>query len=149
MPTADNALPIDVTPGFELLKTKASSLKDTDPTKSLLLRHEELRNQPRDPAWSERMEAALRQGIQDSLTAHGVDTQRVELPVVECRTTGCEIQAIGFREDNAKKGVGIQMIVPALLMGPLHSELDNPLGRMSSLPDGRLSYIMLLGRRGS
>jgi hypothetical protein len=145
---ASDALPIDVTPGFEMLNTKTSSLKNTDPMKPLLLRHEELQDQPRDPAWSERTEAALRKGIQDSLTAHGVDTQRVELPVVECRTTGCEIQAIGFREDNGKNGVDIQSILPALLMGPLNSELDNPHGTMSSLPDGRLSYIVLLGRRG-
>ena len=148
-PNASSALPIDVTPGFEMLNTKTSSLKNTDPRKPLLLRHEELQEQPRDPAWSERMEAALRKGIQDSLTAHGVDTQRVELPVVECRATGCEIQAIGFREDIGKAGVGIQRILPALLLGPLNSELDNPHGTLSSLPDGRVSYIVLLGRRGT
>lgn len=147
--TDNSALPIDVTPGFEMLNTKTSSLKNTDPRKPLLLRHEELQDQPRDPAWSERMEAALRKGIQDSLTARGVDTQRVELPVVECRATGCEIQAIGFREDIGKAGVGIQRILPALLMGPLNSELDNPHGHVSSLPDGRVSYIVLLGRRGT
>ena len=148
-PTADSALPIDVTPGFELLNTKTSSLKDTDPMKPLLLRHEELQDQPRDPGWSERMESALRKGIQDSLTARGFDTQRVELPVVECRATGCEIQAIGFREDNGKQGVDVQTIVPVLLMGPLGSELDNPHGFMSSLPDGRISFIVLLARRGT
>ena len=149
MPAADRALPIDVTPGFELLNTKASSLKDTNPTKALLLRHEELQDQPRDPSWSDRMEAALRKGIQDSLTARGFDTQRVELRVVECRSTGCEIQAIGYVEDQLKQGVDIQTIVPALLMGPLNGELDNLHGSMSSLPDGRLSYIFLLDRRGT
>ncbi|HEV7608540.1 MAG TPA: hypothetical protein VGO61_14440 [Steroidobacteraceae bacterium] len=147
-PNASSALPIDVTPGFEMLNTKTSSLKNTDPRKPLLFRHEELQEQPRDAAWSEQMESTLRNGIQDSLTAHGVDAQRVELPVVECRATGCEIQAIGFREDISKAGVGFQMIVSALLMGPLNSELDNPHGTMSRLPDGRVSYIVLLGRRG-
>ncbi len=105
-PAANSALPLDVTPGFELLSTKASSLKDTDPMKPLLLRHEELQDQHRDPGWSELMEDALRNGIQDSLTARGLDTQRVELPMVECRATGCEIQAIGFREEQWESGCG-------------------------------------------
>ena len=146
-PTTDSALPIDVTPGFEFLNTNTGSLKDTDPTKPLLLRHEELQAQPRDPGWSEPMESTLRKGIQDSLTTRSLDTHRVELPVVECRATGCEIQAIGFREDIAKQGVGFQSIVAALLMGPLNSELDNPHGTMRSLPDGRVGYIVLLARR--
>jgi hypothetical protein len=145
---ADRALPIDVSPGFELLNEKASSLKATDPTKALLLRHEELQSQPRDPAWSERMEAALTKGIRDSLTTRGLGTERIELPVVECRRTGCEIQAIGFVKDNGKPGVDPQMIVPMLLMGPLSSDLHDSHGFMSSLPDGRLSYIFLLARRG-
>lgn len=144
---ANDALPIDVTTGFELLNTKASSLKDTDPTKALLLRHEELQSQPRDTDWSEQMETTLRQGFQDSLMATGVGSHRVELPVVECRVTGCEIQAIAFREDIRNQGANVQLIVAKLLTGPLGSELDNPHGRMSGLPDGRVSYIILLDRR--
>jgi hypothetical protein len=145
---AERPLPIDVSPGFELLNKKASSLRATDPTRALLLRHEELQSQPRDPAWSEQMEAALTTSIRDSLTARGLGTERIELPVVECRRTGCEIQAIGFVEDNGKPGVDPQMIVPMLLMGPLSNDLHDSHGFMSSLPDGRLSYIFLLARRG-
>jgi hypothetical protein len=78
-PTTDRALPIDVTPGFDVLHKKSDSLKPTDPTRALVLRHEELQEQPRDPGWSDRIEAALRKGIQDSLTSRGLDTQRIEL----------------------------------------------------------------------
>lgn len=146
-PVAESALPIDVTPGFELLATRTSSLKDTDPRKPLLLRHEELQAEPRDPAWSPQMEATLLKGFQDLLTEAGVDIHRVELPVVECRRSGCEIQAIGFREDVKDKNTNIQLIVARMLAGPLRSELESPFGTMSKLPDGRVGYIVLLNRR--
>lgn len=95
------------------------------------------------------MEAALRGGIQDSLTSRGLDTQRIELPVVECRTNGCEIQAIGYAQDNKKPGVGLQSILPSLFTGSLGSEFDMQGYSLmtSSRPDQRLGFLVLLLRK--
>jgi hypothetical protein len=95
------------------------------------------------------MEAALRDGIQDSLSARGLDTQRIELPVVECRTNGCEIQALGYVEDNGKPGVDLQLILPSLLAGSLGSEfdLDQYSGQLSSRPDRRITFLTHLPRK--
>jgi len=140
---------IDVSPGFEVLSKRANTMKDTDPIRPTVRRHEQLQDEPRDESWSGRMETALRIGIQDSLTAKGMDTQRVELPVVECRATGCEIQALAYPEDNHKEGIDLQMILPALVSGPLSTEFDGyPQMLMSSRPDGRTTVITHLTRRG-
>jgi hypothetical protein len=106
-------------------------------------RHQQLQRDPRDEAWAPRMEAALRSGIQDSLTAHGFDTQRIELPVVECRTNGCEIQAVGYSEDNSKPGVDLQLVLPSLLRSSLASEFDMEASSlmMSSRPDRRVTFL--------
>jgi hypothetical protein len=48
--------------------------------------------------------------------------------MVECCATGCEIQAIGFREDIAKPGVDFQSVMATLLMGPLNGELETHTG---------------------
>lgn len=93
------------------------------------------------------MESALRHGIQDSLTAKGYDTQRIELPVVECRTNGCEIQALSYPEDLRAHVADLQMIVPALLRGNLGNELENFSAVHNSRADGRLTILVHLSRK--
>lgn len=143
------AQPIDVTPGFEFLAEPPGKFTDTDWEWTLWRRHQQLQSEPRDPSWSERMERELRAGIQGELTSHGYDTQRVELPLVECRTTGCEIQALGYPQDNMKQGVNLQTILPKLLMGPLAGEFDESKfsAFMSSTPEDRLTYLVSLPRK--
>jgi hypothetical protein len=147
-PATDEALPIDVSPGFEHLSTPAAEMEDTDPRWSTWRRHQKLQSEPRDEAWAPRMEAALRSGIQDSLTARGFDTQRIELPVVECRTTGCEIQAVGYSGDQ-KKGIDLQFILRSLLRGSLASEFDleGYSIMLSSRPDRRVTILAQLPRK--
>jgi hypothetical protein len=141
------ALPIDVSPGFEYLSKPASEMTDTDAMWSQWRRHQKLQSEPREESWAPRMEAALRGGIQDSLTARGLDTQRIELPVVECRTNGCEIQAVGYYEDIKKPGVDLQLILPSLLTGSLGNEFDGYSLMMSSRPDGRTTFLAQLPRK--
>lgn len=144
----EDAHNIAVAPGFELLSKGANTMKDIDPLRPIVRRHEQLQDEPRDEVWSERMEAALRGGIQDSLTAKGLDTQRVELPVVECRTTGCEIQALAYPEDNGKEGVDLQRILPTLVFGPLKGEFETfPSMFMGDRSDGRTTVIVYLARK--
>jgi hypothetical protein len=144
-------LPIDVSPGFEFLSKPAAEMKDTDSMWTQWRRHQKLESEPRDEAWAPRMEAALRNGIQSSLMAHGLDAQRIELPVVECRSTGCEIQAIGYEEDSRRGGVDFQAILHPLLNGSLAGEFDiSGFGlMMSPRPDGRVTFLTHLPRKGS
>jgi hypothetical protein len=142
------ALPIDVSPGFEFLSKPASEMEDTDSQWANWRRHQKLQSEPRDEAWAPRMEAALRIGIQDSLTARGFDTQRIELPVIECRNTGCEIQAVGFSQDNMKPA-DFQTILFTLLGGSLGSEFDQK-GfslMMSPRSDQRITFLAQLARK--
>jgi hypothetical protein len=143
-----DVLPIDVSPGFEHLSIPASEMKDTDPMWSTWRRHQQLESEPRDEAWAPRMEAALRSGIQSSLTARGFDTQRIELPVVECRTNRCEIQAVGYPGDQ-QKGIDLQFILPPLVKGSLAGEFDlkGYSIMLSSRPDQRIMFLAHLPRR--
>jgi hypothetical protein len=147
---AGEALPIDVSPGFEFLKKPAAEMKDTDFMWSHWRRHQQLESEPRDEAWAPRMEAALRSGIQSALTAKGFDTQRIELPVVECRTNGCEIQAVGYAVDNMKDA-DLQSILPRVLNGALAGEFDmNAFSiLLSSRLDDRIPFLVQLPRKKS
>jgi hypothetical protein len=144
----EDAHKIAVAQGFELLSKDANIMEDMDPLRPIVRRHEQLQDEPRDENWSERMEAALRSGIQDSLTAKSLDTQRVELPVVECRTTGCEVQALAYPEDNGKEGVDLQSILPTLVSDPLKGEFAGfPNMLMGDGSDGRTTVIVYLARK--
>ena len=149
-------LPIEVSPGFEFLSKPATEMQDTDGRWLEWRRHQELQSEPRDEAWAPRMEAALRSGIEDALTERGFDTQRIELPVVECRTTGCEIQALGYPGDNTKNvgdstknGADLELILPSLFDFNLGREFDMDGSSMakSSRQDQRTTIFVQLTRR--
>jgi hypothetical protein len=147
--TAGNAIPIDVSPGFEYLSKPAAEMKDTSSNWGPWRRHQKLASEPRDEAWAQQVEVALRNGIQAALTAKGLDTQRIELPVVECRTTGCEIQAIGYVQDSQNGGFDFQEVLNGLLRGPLGNEfnLDETSYMMTSRPDNRVTFLTHLPRK--
>jgi len=143
------APPIDVSPGFEFLSKPAAEMQDTDGRWFQWRRHRQLQSELRDESWAPRIEAALRSGIQDALTAQGFDTQRIELPVVECRTTGCEIQALGYSGDSVKNGADLEFILSPLLGGNLRGEFDMDGSSMlrSSRPDQRVTIFLQLTRK--
>jgi hypothetical protein len=140
---------INVSPGFEWLSKPMEEMDDTDGRYLHWRRHQELQGEPRDEAWAPRMEAALRSGIEDGLTELGFDTQRIELPVLECRTTGCEIQALGYPVDSMKNGADLQLILSPLIEARLNDEFD-PDGTsmlLSSRPDDRRAILVQLLRK--
>jgi hypothetical protein len=147
--TTGETLPIDVAPGFENLKKPLAEMKETDPERHEVVRHKELESEPRDEAWAPRIESALTGAIQDSLTAQGLETQRIELHVVECRRSGCEIQAVGYAEDNGKPGVDLQFIIFQIMQSSLGNEFDRDALAMSlrTRPDGRIGFLVFLTRK--
>jgi hypothetical protein len=146
---ASPSLPIDVSPGFEMLSTPASEMKDTDGDWSLWRRHQQLQSESRDEAWAPRIESALREGLQQNMLARGFTTERFELPVVECRTNACEIQAVGHVQDSRSGGVDFQQIMGTVMMSALGSEFeqDGYIMRMGSRPDGRMTFLAHLPRK--
>jgi hypothetical protein len=150
LPVAGNAMPIDVSPGFDYLSKPAAEMKDTDAMWGAWRWHQKLQDEPRDEAWAPRVEAALRQGVLDILTAKGLDTQRIELPVIECRTSGCEIQAVGYLQDSMQEGFDYQQVLGGILAGPLGNEFDlnNHVSRMSTRSDNRVVILTHLPRKG-
>ena len=148
-PTAMNPH-IDVSPGFEQTLAPASHVaEDKDnPAGIPVRRHLKLQAEARDENWSSRVESDIRAQIRSELMAQGADPHRIELAVVECRTSGCEVQAIGYPEDNLK-GADLQRILPKIMRGAMAADFD-PNGLMvmlTSRPDDRLGYIAFLTRK--
>jgi hypothetical protein len=143
------ALPIDVSPGFEYLAKPATEVDDTDSQWTQWRRHQQLQSEPRDDDWAPRMEAEFRRGIQDSLTSAGLDTQRIELSVLECRSHGCEIQAVGYAVDNMNPKADLQFIVQTLLRGPMGDEFERQgfTVSMGPRPDGRIQFLVQVPRK--
>lgn len=124
-PVAATSLPIDVSPSFEYLSKPASEMKDTDPMWTQWRRHQVLQSEPRDETWAPRIEESVRKSIEKSLTDRGYDTQRMDLPVVECRTQGCEIQASGRIENTQKDFMDLQQVMFSAMAGSLRNEFDD------------------------
>jgi len=149
--TSEQALPMDVSPGFEFLNKPASEMKDTDGQWPNWRHHQQLQSEPRDETWAPRIEAALRAAFQRSLTAAGFDAQQIELLVVECRTTGCEIQAGGYLADDGSLGADFNAIYFKVLSGPLGAEFDLDAGTVSMevRPERRAGFLAFLPRKSA
>jgi hypothetical protein len=142
------SVPIDISPGFERFLAPDKEPSDLSPAVMTLRQHRKLQTEARDDAWANGVEHDIRSLVEKELTAMGFDTHRIELPVLDCRSTGCEIQAIGYPEDTrARKD--LQFIMPKLFAGPRGAELDRDSFSMmvSSLPDGRAGFLVFLWRK--
>ena len=142
--------PLDVTPGFEPTLAPEKEPSDVSLTQVPLRQHRKLQAEARDEAWAGGAESDIRSLVEKELTAHGLDTHRVELPVLECRSTGCEIQAIGHPEDvRNNRAADLQFIVPKLFETPRGAEFDRngTSVMLTSLPDGRVGYVVFLWRK--
>ncbi len=149
-PGTGSPLPIDISPGFEPILAPASDpASDPDNLAGIpVRRHRKLEIESCDENWAGRVETDIRAQVRSELMAQGSDPQRIELSVVECRTSGCEVQAIGYPEDNLK-GRDLQLILPKVMHGVMAADFDaKGLTMMvTSVPDGRVGYIAFLARK--
>jgi hypothetical protein len=145
-----DAPPIDISPGFEAVLAPTSEVAaDRDNPAGIPVRqHLKLQMENRDRSWADRVESDIRAQVRNELMAQGADPQRIELPVVECRTSGCEVQAIGYPED-AVKNRDFQLILPKVMRDAMGADFDSRGLTMmvTSVPDGRMGYIAFLSRR--
>jgi hypothetical protein len=148
--TSTTPTPIDVSPGFESLLAPTTDPPDTSPSSAIVRRHRQLLTEVRDDEWAGRVEPDIRAYVEKSLTAQGLDPQRIQLSVVECRTTGCEIQAatVAQIEDGMKPNEP-QMLFGRMVRGPLAGDFDprDVMVMVTTLPDGRHGYVAFLPRK--
>ena len=144
-----HSTPIDVSPGFELLLAPVVEPSDINPASIAVRQHRRLIAEERDAAWAARVEPRIRSYIEDALTAQGLNPQRIEPAVIECRMTACELQLIGPDEDNLNPARDPQDLIPRMVRGPLFADFDSQdlSMRMFALPDGRIGYLAFLPRK--
>lgn len=143
--TNETAIPI--TPGFETLLEPSARTRSRAPSVTIE-QHERLLAEGRDEEWAGRIESAIRSFFESSLTAQGLDAHRIELPVIECRTTLCEAQAIGAAAD-ANSTLNAQSLATQMVHGPLASDFSDSASDTFGLPDGRIGYLVFLTRNGT
>jgi hypothetical protein len=147
----EQPMPIDVSPGFEFLNKSASEMKDTDGRWPNWRHHQKLQSEPRDDTWAPRIEAALRAAFQRAITSDGIERKQVEVLVIECRTTGCEIQAGGYLTSDGILGGDFNSVYFKVLNGPLGAEfdLDASTVTIEARPEGRAGILAFLPRKPS
>jgi hypothetical protein len=143
--TDQTAIPI--TPGFEPLLEPSPRDRSRSPP-ATLGQHDGLLAETRDEEWAGRIESGIRTFIQSRVTAKGLDLNRIELPVIECRTTLCEVQAIGFAADEDSPR-NVKRLAVEMLHGPLASEFSESSTEVIGMPDGRVGYLVFLTRNRS
>ena len=142
--SASSKAAIPITPGFEDLLEPSPRTRSRSPS-ATLERHGSLLAEARDEEWAQRIESTIRSFIESRRAADGADTHRIELPVIECRMTLCEVQAIGTASD-ANSPLNVQSLASQMVQGPLASEFGDSSTESFGLPDGRVGYLVFLTR---
>jgi hypothetical protein len=141
---ANGSPPIPITVGFEHeFATEDGADADLNPVPA---RHAKLQAEARDPDWADSTEQGIKNTLQDFLDENGIDRHDVELTVVRCGTTMCEIQVVG-QADGATHDW--QMVLPQLLQGSLGQDFKLRLTTtmVFGLPDGHDGFVTYLTRK--
>ncbi len=95
------------------------------------------------------MEPGIRGYFEKQFAAEGVDPQRIQFAVIECRTSGCEIQAAGPVQDSGKPELDPQVLVRKMILGPFANDFEsnNTLMTSTTVADGRIGYIAFVSRK--
>jgi hypothetical protein len=115
----------------------------------LVRRHRKLSAEERDEAWATRVEPAIRDYFEKRFVAQGLAPQRIEFVVLECRTSGCEIQAAGPPEDGGKPALDPQFLLNTMVVGPFAQDFEagNILMFSTTLADGRRGILAFVSRK--
>lgn len=135
---APAAMSVDV-PAVSLSQEHAKLLlNDRERPASLPELHARFAGEPLDPAWSQQMEAQLRQTLQDAGVHKGF-----ELLAVECRRTLCELRLFGTGADASQRWGGtIGQLAQQPWWGPNFSGVSSS----TTGPDDRSVIATILHR---
>ena len=140
---------IEVTPGFESILNPHVVPPDTEVLGVPVRRHLKVQREGRDNTWAPRVESDIRTSVRNELVVQGFDPNGLEMKVIECRSTDCEIQAVGNPPGNYQVG-DFQTVMNKLLSdgGLLSADFDKArhLFMMQGLPDNKVGYVVFLPR---
>lgn len=135
---------IPITPGFEqALAPSPGSITNAHDAASV---HERLIAEERDDAWAESMEGQIRTFVDGYFDQRGLDRHTIDLAVVRCGATICEIQSEGMADGSPRdwQRVGFELI-----QGPIGQDF-NPhemLISVFTLPNGETGFVTFLVRK--
>jgi len=136
--------PIPITAGFEhVFAAEDGADADLNP---VIARHAKLQAEARDTAWAESTERDISSNVQDFLDQRGIDRHDLELPVVRCGATLCEIQAVGQADGSSHDW---QTVLPQMIQGSLGQDFNarNAMTIVFELPSGQSGYVTFLTRK--
>ena len=134
---------VPITPGFERLLARAPDSIVNYPAATL---HARLGAEVRDNAWAAATEDEIKTSVDGYLDQHGFDRHTIEVPVVRCGSTICEIQAQGPLDGTPRDW---QQVVPYLMQGPFGQDFSARDGMTSvfELQNGQTGFVTFLFRR--
>ena len=139
--------PIPVTPGFEALLSPGEPPPPGTPGALILEQHAKFSTESRDVAWTSRVDGVVREMVEGELLKGGLDPHRIDVSVIDCVDSLCELQATMPTEDSLKP-YDFQFVVGRAIQGPLANEFD--LRGMAihrhDIPGGRTGYLVFLPR---
>jgi hypothetical protein len=146
VPDAEQRLgTIPITPGFErFLIRRPDSGAELNPAADL---HARISAEGRNEAWAYHAEEEIKTYVDGYLDQHGLDRHSIELGVVHCGTTLCEIQAQGYQEDVGRSVRDWQRVVPELMQGPFSQDFHDVSTLVFSLESNRAGYVTFLNRK--
>ena len=136
---------IPITTGFErVLIRRPDSGTNPNPAADL---HARIAAEGRDAAWADQAEEEIRTYVEGYLDQHGLDRHSIELDVVHCGATLCEIQAQAYQDDVGRAARDWQRVVPELMQGPFSQDFHDVSTMVFSLENNRAGYVMFLNRK--
>jgi hypothetical protein len=146
VPAADEDLgTIPITAGFErVLIRRPDSGASLNPAADL---HARIAAEGRDIPLADQAEEEIRTYVDGYLDQHGLDRHSIELDVVRCGATLCEIQAQGYQDDVGRTVRDWQRVVPELMQGPFSQDFHDVSTIVFSLENNRAGYVTFLSRK--
>jgi hypothetical protein len=136
---------IPISPGFErVLIRRPDSGANLDPAADL---HAQIAAEGRDTVWADQAEEEIRTYVDGYLDQHGLDRHSIELGVVHCGVTICEIQTQGYQEDVGRSVRDWQGVMLELMQGPFSQDFHYVSTLVFSLENNRAGYVTFLNRK--
>jgi hypothetical protein len=136
---------IPIIPGFErFLIRRPDSGAELTPAADL---HARIAAEGRDTAWADHAEEEIKTYVDGYLDQHGLDRHSIELGVVHCGATVCEIQAQGYQEDVGRSVRDWQRVVPELMQGPFSQDFSDGSTLVFTLASGGAGYVTFINRK--
>jgi hypothetical protein len=141
--------PILVSAGFEkALMAARSGAFAHNPAADM---HAKVLGEARDDAWAVAAESDTRQFIDDYLTRHGIDRSLIDVPVIECRASLCELQILVDQSltratSDQWSRLQFELARAQLSSGSSFDDMSSSMFGNPEFPAGRVGIVLFLSR---